>query len=75
MDGMHIEYENVDITAPENKDHRNVMLKDAKTRGEHKVPFCPQFFKDDEYLGVSLFCTFFQGNIRFIILSSCIQTV
>ncbi|XP_014676145.1 PREDICTED: SH3 domain-binding glutamic acid-rich protein homolog [Priapulus caudatus] len=52
LDSYSIPYENIDITAPENKDARNTMLKNAKTTGNNKVPFCPQFFEDEEYIGV-----------------------
>lgn len=48
-----VNFEKVDISAPENEEKKQFMRENAKPAANNKTPLPPQLFADDEYLGVS----------------------
>lgn len=48
-----VNFEKVDISAPENEEKKQFMRENAKPAANSKTPLPPQLFADDEYLGVS----------------------
>lgn len=59
LDALGIPFESIDITKPEKIDDRNFMKENAKKEGSTKPPLPPQFFYNDEYLGVKNLNEFF----------------
>lgn len=54
LDGMGVPFKAIDITLRGNEKEREFMRENAVNDRAEGVPMPPQFFSDDEYLGVSM---------------------
>lgn len=52
LDGLGVPFKAIDITLRGNEQHRDFMRQNAQNERCDGVPLPPQFFVDDEYLGV-----------------------
>ena len=53
LDGLGIPFDSIDITKPEHAEQRRFMRENASKKGPNGAVLPPQFFYEDEYLGVS----------------------
>lgn len=51
LSGYKLEYDMIDICAPENEEEKKFMRANAKSRKTGSVPLPPQIFNDDTYCG------------------------
>ncbi|PIC54853.1 hypothetical protein B9Z55_003935 [Caenorhabditis nigoni] len=52
LDGLGIPFDSIDITKPEHAEQRRFMRENASKKGPNGAVLPPQFFYEDEYLGV-----------------------
>lgn len=54
LESFKIDFENIDISCPNNEEDKKFMRANSKTRDESTVPLPPQIFNEEEYCGVCI---------------------